>query len=443
MLVHSFMKIGCFGFKDTIIRIAAIVLLLAVCLPCFATFTLDPTFGGGGKVLISFPDSSANYSSAALRVFVQPSGRIVVGGVFTRATPDGQLSGVAIVGLDSGGLTDPTFAPTLDWRSDASTNFRDAHFYADGSALRISQIFRLPVGSSTVRTVRTAANGAEDNVFTSNVSIAPCSGFCASRPVQIAVRSDGKILALIKDQGEFFLYRLNPDGTRDTTFGVNGISPVRFNRISIPFDPVMEMVVLNDGKILIVGHVEPLDFTTGSSKFFLARLTETGIPDKTFAGLGFQRFEFGAGLTGFARRAFLQADGKILLCGNVFGPDSDSWMMRFRSNGRPDVTFGNNGVVIHDFEPGDTDVAEAIAFSPDGKIRLVGYGGTPRKFLVARLSSAGSLEESTSITFTPNQYADGTDIALQSDGKLIVVGRTKDPSTATTGSAFAIARLTE
>lgn len=416
---------------------------LASLLPCFATFTLDPTFGGGGKVLVSFPDSSANYSSAALRVFVQPSGRIVVGGVFSNATPDGQMPGVALVGLAPNGLVDTTFSQVRDWSFTERRNFRDALMYPDGTTLLFSQIFRLPVGSSTVRTLRIAANGEVDGVFASNVSIAPCGGFCTSRPVQISVRSDGKILALIKDDGEFFLYRLNPDGTRDTTFGVNGISPVRFNRISIPFDPVMEMVVLNDGKILIVGHVDPLDFTTGSSKFFLARLTETGIPDKTFAGLGFQRFEFGAGLTGFARRAFLQADGKILLCGNVFGPDSDSWMMRFRPNGKPDTTFGNNGVVIHDLEPGGTDVAEAITFSPDGKIRLVGYLGSPTKFLVARLSSSGSLEESTTITFTPNQYADGTDIALQSDGKLIVVGRTKDPSTATTGSAFAIARLTE
>lgn len=420
----------------------AIVLALSFSLPCFATFSLDPTFGSGGKIIISFPDSSTGYSSEAFRVFVQPGGRIVVGGTFTRATADGQLAGVAIVGLEPGGLIDPTFAQTLDWRSDASTSFRDAHFYSDGSMLRMSQVLRLPAGSSTVRAARTAANGADDSVFASNASIGPCCfGFFAARPVQIAVRGDGKILALITDNGEFFLYRLNADGTRDTTFGVNGIMPVRFNRISTPSNFNTEMVALNDGKVLIVGHVEP--FGDGSSKFFLARLTEAGMPDKTFGRMGFTTVEFGAGLFGFVRRAILQPDGKILLAGNISASDLDVWMARFRPNGRLDTSFGNGGFVISDLLPGGTDVAASIALSPDNKIRIAGWIGSPTNFLVARFSTSGSLEDSTTIPFTPNQFSWANDVTLQPDGKVVVVGRTKNPDTATSGGSFAVARLTE
>ena len=71
---------------------------------CFAAFTLDSTFNGG-KVTISFPNSSSNYSSQAFRVFVQPNCRVVLAGSFTNGTADGQLTGVAWVGLTTVGAS--------------------------------------------------------------------------------------------------------------------------------------------------------------------------------------------------------------------------------------------------------------------------------------------------------------------------------------------------
>ena len=55
----------------------------------------------------------------------------------------------------------------------------------------------------------------------------------------------------------------------------------------------------------------------------------------------------------------------------------------------------------------------------------------------------GTFEESKTIAFTAGQYARANDITLQADGKILVIGDTKDPSPATSGSAFAVARLTE
>ena len=422
-------------------------LTFALLLPIHAAFTLDTTFSSGGRLTISFPDSTSTYTSQAFRVFVQPSNRIVVGGTFTNSTPDGGLTGVAFVGLTPTGGLDSGFGSggsAIDWRSDAFTSFSDALMYADGSTLRLSQVFRLPVGSSTVRTVRLTANGAEDGVFASNVSIGPCCfGFFNARPVQIAVRSDGKILALITDQGEYFLYRLNPDGTRDTTFGTNGVLGIVFNKFS-PANFV-DMIALSDGKILLVGHVPPYDFTNGSSEFFFARLSETGNWDKSFGRVGTLRVPFGPGVTGNIRKALLQADGKILLGGSVTSSDSDVWMARFRPNGRRDTTFGNDGVVIQDLAPGDTDVANSLAISPDGKIRIAGQLGpsSASSFLVARFSGNGAFEEQTSFPFTAGQYAVASDITLQPDGKLLVAGYTRNPNTSITGSVMAIARLTE
>jgi uncharacterized delta-60 repeat protein len=330
----------------------------------------------------------------------------------------------------------------LDWRSDAFTSFRDALMYTDGPILRLSQSLRLPAGSNSVRTVRLTANGSEDSVFASNVSVGPCCfGFFNARAIQIAVRGDGKILALITDDGGYFLYRLNQDGTRDTTFGGNGIVGIVFNK----FSPTnfIEMTALADGRILLVGLVPPYTAPAGSSDFFLARLTESGSWDKTFGRLGLVRMAFGEGLTGRVQSGLLQPDGKVLLCGSVSSSDIDVWMMRLKPNGRPDPAFGTGGVVINDFASGGTDTATSMALSSDGKIRIAGAVGTPTNFLVARFSGNGVFEEQTSFPFTAGQYAQANDITLQPDGKLLLVGETKDPSAATTGSAFAIARLTE
>lgn len=427
-----------FRFKRTA---TTLFLCFSLIIPCSAAFTLDATFDGDGKLTIAFPDSNQQFSSQAFRVFVQPGGRILVGGIFSRRTPDGHLMGIAWTGLTSSGGLDGTFdfdGTVEDWRSDGSMSFTDALMYADGRVLRLSGLFRLPVGSSQIGAVRLLPNGDGDSVFNQNVAtnLAPCGGFCTTSAIQIAARNDGKVMAFIADQG-YFLYRLNADATRDSTFGSNGVVQLTFNK----FTPTgfVDMIPLADGNTLIVGRSN-----LGSGEFFFGRLNENGYWDKSFGRSGFLRVQFGPGLIGSVFRALLQPDGKILLAGAVSSDDSDVWMARFKPNGRPDHTFGNNGVVISDFAPGGQDIGRSIALSPDGKIRLVGYLGSPTNFLVARYSATGAFEESTTFPFTANEYAEAADVAMQADGKIVVVGRTRHPDPATTtGSVFAIARLTE
>jgi uncharacterized delta-60 repeat protein len=295
-----------------------------------------------------------------------------------------------------------------------------------------------------VRAARVDVNGSSDGVFNSNVSIGtPIGNFGTDRGSQVAVRPDGKVYVLIVFNGQYSLYRLNADGTRDTTFGVNGLLTIEFNKISMPPESALEMVALPDGKLLLAGHVTPFTFASGSDEFFLARLTESGSWDKTFARAGFLRVPFGAGLTGRISRALVQNDGKILLCGSVFESDTDTWMMRFRPNGRVDTSFGNAGVAIIDIVPGATDAATSMVVSSDGKIRTAGFFGSPASFLVARFSAVGAFEESTTFPFTAGTASSANDITLQPDGKVVVIGSTRNPNTSINGNVFAIARLTE
>jgi hypothetical protein len=86
--------------RTAISKLLCLLLTLAVCsAPIFATFALDEMFGPGGRVTISFPDATTSFSSNGLRIFVQPSGRILAAGGFTNNGPDGQFPGIAWVGL--------------------------------------------------------------------------------------------------------------------------------------------------------------------------------------------------------------------------------------------------------------------------------------------------------------------------------------------------------
>jgi uncharacterized delta-60 repeat protein len=390
----------------------------------------------GGRLTISFADSTMNYSSNGLRVFVQPPGRILAAGGFTNNGPDGQFPGIAWVGLTPAGGIDPDFGPggaVLVWDPHVLQTMGDAWMYPDGRTLRVSQYFSLG-GDSFPKAVRLSVDGAPDTPFGTNANI----GDRNTIPLETFVRSDGKILVLVGDTTHT-LYRLNSDGTRDSTFGTNGEMPMTFQRI--PGQKLdMSMVELPDGRILIAGN----RLISGSTfaEFYIIQLSPAGHIDKSFGLQGVLRLPFGQGKAGVIRSMIVQPDRKILLVGSLLDTDRDTLLMRFTPRGKLDGTFGTVGVVITDFAPGNHDEANAVILSADGKLRIAGRSGSPASFLLARYSASGVLEEHLLTPFTPNEDSVANDLTFQPDGKILAIGYTRNIGT-TNGNKFAIARFTE
>lgn len=405
----------------------------------FPAFQLDSSFGAGGKLTISFQDSTTNYSSFGIRVFIQPSNRILAGGMFSNNGPDGQMPGVAFVGLTPGGTLDTTFGNSgvvLDFDPISFTSFSDGYMYPDGRTLRVSQVLSLSFPQSIPKAVRLNADGSTDSAFTSNANV----GGLNHIPLEVAVTADGKILVLTNDDGHT-LYRLNPDGTRDNTFGTGGAFTMNFNRIPGPkFDVNMES--LPDGRILLSGHVGQ-NTADGFTEFFLMRLGSQGYIDKSFGRQGVLRTAFGSNVRGSVRSMLVQSDGKILLVGGITDGDRDTWIMRLVPNGRADGSFGSGGVVVTDFSAMGYDEANAVRLSGDGKLRIAGQAGLVGNFLLARYSSAGILEEHILTPFTAGQISSANDLTFQPDGKILVIGSTRNPNASINGNVFAIARYTE
>ena len=118
----------------------------------------------------------------------------------------------------------------------------------------------------------------------------------------------------------------------------------------------------------------------------ILRRMAAGDLDTSFDGNGKKAVTFGG--TDTAQAVLVQPNGRILVAGG--GSTAHSFcVVRLRSNGALDTTFGNGGRKTVDFG-GDDETAFGAALQPDGKIVLA--GDADLDVAVARLNANGSLD---------------------------------------------------
>ena len=122
----------------------------------------------------------------------------------------------------------------------------------------------------------------------------------------------------------------------------------------------------------------------------------------------------------------LQPDGKIVMVGGTF---ADFVLARFNADGTLDSSFDADGKVTTDMVAGEQEEAFGVAVQADGKIIVVGYTGTPgpggpANFALARYNVNGSLDTSFGANGKVTSGVLGTAhaVALQPDGKILVAG---------------------
>jgi uncharacterized delta-60 repeat protein len=186
-----------------------------------------------------------------------------------------------------------------------------------------------------------------------------------------------------------------------------------------------------DGRVVVAGRL----FAPGpNDDFLLAQYTAGGALDPTFDGDGKVTTDF----TGQFDGAFgiaVQRDGKIVVAGYGYpstglGPQ-DFAVARYNLDGSLDPTFGAGGKVLTTFEPTSLDAAFAVTLQPDGKIVVAGRSRRAQTydFAVARYMPNGALDASFAgdglvVTQVSLQNDVATALAIQPDGKIVVVGGT-------------------
>ncbi|MFF1792563.1 delta-60 repeat domain-containing protein, partial [Kitasatospora sp. NPDC058243] len=128
----------------------------------------------------------------------------------------------------------------------------------------------------------------------------------------------------------------------------------------------------------------------------------------------------------------VQSDGRMVAAGYVTNVDggSDFALVRYRTNGRLDEGFGDDGKVVTDFSEG-YDQANGVAVQSDGRIVAAGFSswndGTA--FALARYTPDGHLDESFGnagkvlASFSGVADIDATKATVQADGRIVVAGR--------------------
>ncbi len=125
----------------------------------------------------------------------------------------------------------------------------------------------------------------------------------------------------------------------------------------------------------------------------------------------------------------IQTDGKIVVVGErQNGSNADFALVRYNTNGSLDTNFSNDGKVTTDFG-GFSDNGIAVAIQTDGKIIVAGRSsnGTNYDFAVARYNTDGGLDNTFDIdgkvTTAIGGSSDwGNSITIQADGKILVAG---------------------
>ncbi|WP_030862032.1 DUF11 domain-containing protein [Streptomyces sp. NRRL F-2747] len=213
-------------------------------------------------------------------------------------------------------------------------------------------------------------------------------------------------------------------GDLDPSFGPDG-------RVVTPFPGYAEghdIARQADGKLVVVGLSE--------GDFALARYNADGGLDSGFAGDGTVTGDFGGGSDTANAVAIQPSDGKIVVAGTteVIAEEGGGCcffsVARYNTDGSPDTGFGDGGLVRVEEFGGSADGAD-VAVQPDGKIIAAGKGGGGG-FALVRLDAAGNLDPSLGgdgavvAGFTPASPQDAGGIArrmaLQPDGKIVSVG---------------------
>jgi uncharacterized delta-60 repeat protein len=247
----------------------------------------------------------------------------------------------------------------------------------------------------------------------------------------IAVQSDGKIvvagMAETSPAQSLVLARYSPDGSLDMTFNGTG-------KVILPMgaDAALESVaVQNDGKIVAAGYTG----TAAVHDIVVLRRNADGSPDTTFNSTGIVTTDIsGSGESDDQAAAVLvqKSDGRIVVAGStrMSGGLYGYVVLRYLTDGSSDTGFNGTGRAMTRFGAGHENASCAVLQS-DGKIVVGGFvsGGSGYELGLARYLSSGALDHDFNlggkvVTAVTSGSDTITDLAMQTDGKIVVTGAT-------------------
>jgi uncharacterized delta-60 repeat protein len=348
----------------------------------------DGGFGASGQVTLMPGKSYDGGSGGSAFVAVQPDGKIVTAGLQWLCDPaHGYYNSGGVARLSVNGELDVSF----NKQTPSFSTPRTLSIAPDGSILIAMTSYHSRGGWAYPGFARFYASGALQSMGSLS-SAYPLYGEARDA----AVQSDGKVVVAAALPT---LARFQSDGSLDTTYGVSGIITDSV--------PNATLVMLPGDKALVAGRGQDLALT---------RYTSAGQRDTAFGVNGQVTLDFGSTDEGASDMALLP-DGRLLIAGKPT-------LVRLRSDGTLDTSFGVGGVVSG-FD------ASRLLLQSDGRIVVASPSTDPPGFRLARYEQNGALDTTfgsngqLTLDFSP-VGVDPTDVALQADGRALVIGSSLD-----------------
>lgn len=234
-------------------------------------------------------------------------------------------------------------------------------------------------------------------------------------------------------------------GSLDPTFGTGGkvLTPISGGDAK-----AYGIAIQTDGKIVVTGY--STDVTTGKN-FATLRYNSDGSLDTSFGNNGMAINDLQTGSDDIAYSVAIQTDGKIVVGGSSDnGFDKNAAIIRYKTDGTVDSTFGTNGMVLTDFDSNQQDEIKVVKIhAATGNIIVGGssvISSSLAKPVIARYLSNGTIDStfnSTGIrllwiaTNDNNRSFSLEDLEVVSTGKISATGWRKNVSTSISSEYWA------
>jgi len=390
------------------------VLLFELAAPASAApGDLDSTFASGGVKMIGFGDPAV-----AEDVAIQEDGKIVMAGYAVVGGDDD----FAVARLKPGGTRDSTFSGDGRRTTPMGTGHGVGLAVATQPDGRIVVVGYASNATGEAFAIgRFKPNGSLDPTFSSDGKKLVDFGGGYDEANDVAIQPDGRIVVVgYDDDGvgtddSFAIARLRPNGSLDDTFSGDGKKTTQFG---MGVDIANAVAVQEDGDIVVAGYRD------GGLRMAVARYTPNGHMDSTFGTGGLVSTGIGSGAD-LAEAVAIQDDGRIVIAGATDnGTDMDFAVIRLRRRGARDNDFDGDGAKATDLGTGN-ETAYGVGISDDGKIVVSGSASPDPEMGVVRYLPDGSEDPTFGVGgIVTNPFGDGRDLAIQSDGKVVVVGST-------------------
>lgn len=284
-----------------------------ICFRLNSDGTLDPNFGTNGIVRIN-----SGGSEVAMDVKVKSDGKVILSGYSDK---DDGIDKMCIVQLNSDGSID--------------TNFGNNGFAVYGGTTVANYIQRLAINEQNGKLIAAGFDIHEEGHIYSSYAIA-C--FNADGTPDLTFNGTGFVKFNIKDGPSFFnavvvddegkiilgghhwikgnpepltyymtVMKYNPDGTRDLSFGQNGVA---IHNIVAEENYTFGMALQKDKKIVLAGYTKDIDIAID---FAVCRFNEDGTLDTDFGLNGSSSTDISG--EDYTTAVAIQEDGKIVLTG--------------------------------------------------------------------------------------------------------------------------------